>query len=59
MLIAKYRGRWKVIMRNYWWLEVIKDVGIYIKGYDLCQRIKNRIEIIVEKWIVNEILEKL
>ena len=59
MLVAKYRGRWKIIMRNYWWLEVIKYVGIYIKGYDLCQRIKNRIEIIIEKWIVNEILEKL
>ena len=32
---------------------------IYIERYDLCQRMKNRMEIPVEKLIANKILEKL
>ena len=31
----------------------------YVDGYDLYQRIKNRMKILVEKLIANKILEKL
>ena len=34
-------------------------MGKYIEGYDLYQRIKNRIEASVGKSIANEILEKI
>jgi len=34
----------------------MKDVEKYVEGYDMCQKIKNRI---VGKLITNEILEKL
>jgi len=29
-------------MRNYWWPEVTKDVGRYVNGCDICQRMKNK-----------------
>ncbi len=35
--------------RNYWWPEVIREVGRYVEGCDLCQWMKNRIEEIAEK----------
>ena len=38
MLVAGHGEKWKMIklvMRNYWWLGVTKDVGKYIKGYDI------------------------
>ena len=37
----------------------MRDMERYIEGYDLCQRMKNRIEVLVGKLIANEILEKL
>jgi len=46
-------------MRNYWWLGVMKDIGKYVKRYNLYQRMKNRTKTLVEKLIVNEVLEKL
>ena len=45
--------------RNYWWLEVTKDVGRYIKRCNMCQRIKNKIEVPVGKLKLSEVLEKL
>ena len=36
---AKHRGQWKtveLVMRNYWWPGVMRDVGRYIEEYDLC-----------------------
>jgi len=48
----------ELVMRNYWLLEVIRDVGKYIEEYDLYQRIKNRTEAPVEKLITNKVLEK-
>jgi len=38
---------------------VTKNVGKYIEGCDLCQRMKNKTEALVEKLIANEVLEKL
>ena len=40
-------GRWKtveLVTRNYWWPGVMRDIGKYVEGYDLCQRMKNRME---------------
>jgi len=53
ILIARHEDRWKTIklvMRNYWWSEVTKNIGKYVDGCDLCQRMKNKIEALVEKF---------
>ncbi len=62
VLVAEYEGKWKtteLVMRNYWWPEITKNVGKYVEGYNLCQRIKNRTEVLVGKLKLSEILEKL
>jgi len=59
---AEHRGRWKtteLITRNYWWPGVTNDVGKYVEGCDIYQRIKNRIEAPAGKLIVNEVPEKM
>ena len=61
VLVAKHGGRWKTIelvMRNYWWPKVTKDVGKYVNGCDICQRIKNRTEAPAGKLKLSEIPEK-
>jgi len=60
--IVGHGGKWKMmelVMRNYWWLGIMRDVGKYIKGYDMCQRIKNRTEELVRKLKLSKVLEKL
>jgi len=55
-------GRWKtveLVMRNYWWPGITRDVGRYVKGYDLCQRMKNRMEELAEKLKLSKVPEKL
>jgi len=47
-----------LVTRNYWWPGVTRDVGRYIEEYDLCQRIKNRIEEVAGKLKLSEIPEK-
>ena len=57
-----HRERWKtmkLVIRNYWWPEITKDIGRYVKGCDLCQRMKNRTEEIAGKLKLGEVLEKL
>ena len=59
--VAEYRGKWKtmeLVMRNYWWLGVTKDVGKYIEEYDMCQKMKNRIEMSVGKLKLSKVPEK-
>jgi len=54
-------GRWKtvkLVMRNYWWPGVIRDVGKYVEGCDLCQRMKNRVEEPAGKLKLSEVPEK-
>ena len=54
--------RWKtveLVMRNYWWLGVTRDVGRYVEGCDLCQRMKNRTEELAGKLKLSEVPEKL
>jgi len=58
---AGYGGCWKMVelvTRNYWWPGVTRDVGKYVKGYDLCQRMKNRTEELVGKLRLSEVPEK-
>ena len=36
----------ELVMRNYWWPEITKDMGKYVEGCDIGQRMKNRTEIL-------------
>ena len=59
---VEHGGRWKtvkLVMRNYWWPGVMRDVGRYVEGCDLCQRMKNRTEEVAGKLKLSEVLEKL
>ena len=61
MLAAGHGGRWKMVelvTRNYWWLGVTRDVGKYVEGYDLCQRMKNRTEEPAGKLKLSEVPQK-
>jgi len=58
---AGHVGQWKMVelvTRNYWWLGVTRDIGRYVEGCDLCQRMKNRIEEVAGKLKLSEVLEK-
>ena len=59
--VAGYGGRWKtteLVTRNYWWSEVMRDIGRYIEGCDMCQRMKNRMEEVAGKLKLSKIPEK-
>jgi len=59
--VEGHGGRWKMaelIVRNYWWPGVTKEVGRYVDGCDACQRYKNRSEAPVGKLMPNTIPEK-
>ena len=61
MLAVGHRGRWKtveLVTRNYWWPRVMRDVGRYVEGCNLCQRMKNRMEELAEKLKLSEVPEK-
>jgi len=61
ILVAGHKGKWKMmelVTRNYWWPEVTRDVGKYMEECDMCQRIKNRMEILAEKLNLSEVPEK-
>jgi len=47
-----------LVTRNYWWSEVMSDVGKYVEEYDIYQRKKNKMETPAGKLITNEIPEK-
>jgi len=56
-----HKERWKtveLVTRNYWWLGVTRDVGKYVEGCNLCQRMKNRMEELAGKLKLSEIPEK-
>ena len=44
--------------RNYWWPGVTRDVGKYVEGCDLCQRMKNRTEELAGKLKLSEVPKK-
>ena len=49
----------ELVTKIYWWPGVTKDVGKYVQGCDMCQRMKNRMEMLVEKLKLSKIPEKL
>jgi len=60
--VAEHGGKWKtveLVTRNYWWPGVTRDVGKYVKGYDLYQRMKNRMEEVAGKLKLSEVPKKL
>ena len=61
VLAAGHGRRWKtveLVMRNYWWPGVMSDVGRYVEGCDLYQRMKNRMEEVAGKLKLSKVLEK-
>ena len=59
--VAGHGGRWKtveLVTRNYWWPGVTRDIGKYVEGCDLYQRMKNRTEEPVGKLKLSEVLQK-
>jgi len=48
----------ELLTRNYWWPGIMRDVGKYVDGYNIYQRMKNRIEVLAGKLKLSEILEK-
>ena len=61
VLAAGHGGRWKtveLVMRNYWWLGVTRDVGRYVEGCGRCQRMKNRTEEPAGKLKLSEVPKK-
>jgi len=62
VLAAGHGGSWKtveLVTRNYWWPEVTRDVGKYVEGCDLCQKMKNRTEELAGKLKLSKVPEKL
>ena len=60
--VASHEEKWKMtelVIRNYWWLGVTRDIVRYVKGYNMCQRMKNRTEITTGKLKLSKVLEKL
>jgi len=58
---AGHRGRWKMVelvTRNYWWPGVTRDVGKYVEGCNLYQRMKNRTEEPAGKLKLSEVPKK-
>jgi len=37
----------------------MRDIGKYVKEYDMCQRIKNRMEVLAQNLKLSEVPEKL
>ena len=48
----------ELVTRNYWWQEITRDVGRYVEGCNLCQRMKNRMEEIVGKLKLSKVPKK-
>ena len=48
----------ELVMRNYWWPGVMRDVRKYVEGCDLYQRMKNRMEEPTGKLKLSEMPEK-
>jgi len=61
ILVVGHGRQWKMVelvTRNYWWPKMMRDVGRYVEGCDLCQRMKNRTEELAEKLKLSEVPEK-
>ena len=48
----------KLVTRNYWWPRVTRNVGKYVEGCDLCQKMKNKTEELARKLKLSEVPKK-
>jgi len=48
----------ELMTRNYWWPGVTRDVGRYIDGCNICQKMKNRTEAVTEKLKLSKVPKK-
>ena len=61
VLAAGHGERWntvELVTRNYWWPGVTRDIGKYVEGCNLCQRMKNRTEEPAGKLKLSEVPQK-
>jgi len=61
VLAVEHRERWKMlelVTRNYWWPGITRDMGRYVEGCNLCQRMKNKMEEVAGKLKLSEIPRK-
>jgi len=59
--IGGHRGQWKtteMVMKNFWWPGVTREVKQYMKGCNACQHNKNHTEQPVGKLMPNFIPDK-
>jgi len=49
----------ELVIRNYWWSQVTRDIERYLEGCNMCQRMKNKTEEVVEKLKLSKVLKKL
>ena len=59
--VAGHGDRWKtmeLVTRNYWWPGVMRDIGRYVEGCDIYQRIKNRTKEVAGNLKLSEVSEK-
>ena len=60
--VVGHEGRQKItklVTKNYWWPEVTRNIGRYVEGYDMCQRMKNRTEEVAGKLKLSKVPKKL
>jgi len=48
----------ELVMRNYWWPGVTRDIERYVDDCNIWQRMKNQTEIPLEKLKLSKVLEK-
>ena len=61
VLVVEHKEKQKMIelvMRNYWWPGVTKYIRKYVENCDICQRMKNRTEVLMKKLKLSKVLEK-
>jgi len=61
MPIGGHGGQWKraeLVTRNFWWLEVTREVKQYVERCDACQQNKNWTQLLAEKLMPNSIPKK-
>jgi len=59
--VGGHGGQWKtveLVMKNFWWPEVTKEIKQYMEGYNFYQRNKNHTEQPAGKLMPNSIPEK-
>jgi len=59
--LARHREKWKMtelVIQNYWWLGVTKDMEKYVKECNIYQKMKNRTEVLMGKLKLSKVSEK-